>query len=106
MLERISEELGRIPVAGLAALGIFAVAQIALQVCCLVDLARRPRVRYGRKWMWLLVILSGQLGGAIVYLAFARLPAVVADQPLPPAAAGQRARRALEVLYRRREEAS
>ena len=87
-------------------MGVFVVAQLALQVRCLVDLARRPRVRFERKWVWLLVILSGQLGGAIVYLAFARLPAVVADQPLPPAAVGQRARRALEVLYQRREEDS
>lgn len=104
MLEQLSKALPGVPTAGLVALAILAVVQLALQIVCLIDLARRHQVRFDRKWIWLLVIVFGQLAGAIVYLAMARLPRPAEDQHPSPEAAGHRAQRALDVLYRRDEE--
>jgi len=47
------------------------VLQIALMVVALVDLARRERTR-GPKWVWVLVIVLGELLGPVVYLLFGR----------------------------------
>lgn len=47
------------------------VIQLALMVFALVDLGRRERTR-GPKWVWLLVIVFGELLGPIVYLVFGR----------------------------------
>ena len=104
MPDLFSKALQGVPPGGLIALGVLVVVQLALQVACLVDLLRRPVVRFGRKWLWLLIIVLGQLAGAIVYLAVARLPRTVADRPSVPETAGRRAQRALDVLYRSREE--
>ncbi len=45
--------------------------QLGLQINALVDLARQPKVR-GPKWVWVIIILLGELIGAIVYLVFGR----------------------------------
>jgi len=47
------------------------VLQIAFMVVALVDLARRERTR-GPKWVWVLVIVLGELLGPVVYLLFGR----------------------------------
>ena len=47
------------------------VIQLALMVFALVDLGRRERTR-GPKWVWVLVIVFGELLGPIVYLVFGR----------------------------------
>jgi hypothetical protein len=81
------------------------VAQVATQAYALVDLARREAVRGGRKWVWALVIVLGNLPGAIGYL--------VAGRPTPEvdvsgggsdasAARGDAARRAVDALYKPR----
>jgi hypothetical protein len=99
----VLEALGRLPMAALVALGVVVAVQFALQIYGLVDLARRDRVPGGRKWFWLLVILVGQLLGAIVYL--------VVGRSVPPRAApgggavdgGATARRTIDSLYGGRE---
>jgi len=45
--------------------------QLGLQIYALVDLARQPKVR-GPKWVWVIIIILGELIGAIVYLVFGR----------------------------------
>ncbi len=45
--------------------------QLALMIFALVELVRRERTR-GPKWVWLLVIVFGELLGPIVYLVFGR----------------------------------
>jgi len=45
--------------------------QLTLQVIALVDLLRRERTR-GPKWIWAVLIILGQLLGAIIYLIFGR----------------------------------
>ena len=47
------------------------VIQIGLQIYALVDLYRQPKVR-GQKWIWVLVIILGEILGPIIYLVFGR----------------------------------
>jgi hypothetical protein len=81
------------------------VVQLATQVYALVDLARRDAVRGGRKWMWALVIVLGNVLGAIGYLVAGRpAPAVDVSGSGASTAGGQAARRAVDVLYGSRDE--
>lgn len=41
--------------------------QLGMQIYALVDLAKRKRVRYGNKLIWVLVIMFFNLIGPIVY---------------------------------------
>ena len=43
--------------------------QLGLMVYCLVDLSRRETTR-GPKWMWVLLIVLGELIGPVIYLVF------------------------------------
>jgi len=43
-----------------------------LMVVALVDLARREKT-LGPKWLWVLVILFGEILGPVIYLIFGRL---------------------------------
>jgi hypothetical protein len=45
--------------------------QLGLMVYCLIDLARREQTR-GPKWLWVILIVLGQLWGPVVYLIFGR----------------------------------
>lgn len=45
--------------------------QLILMVTALVDLAKRERTR-GPKWMWVLIIVLGELIGPIVYYIVGR----------------------------------
>ncbi len=50
---------------------LFAV-QLIVQVVALVDLYRREQVTGGKKWIWVLVIVFGEILGAIIYFIFGR----------------------------------
>lgn len=101
MLDRFAQILDVSTTVAAIALTLI-VAQLATQAYALVDLARRDAVRGGRKWVWALVIVLGNLPGAIAYL--------VAGRPTPEvdvsggasgasAARGDAARRAVDALY-------
>jgi len=45
--------------------------QLILAIYCLVDLSRRERT-LGPKWMWVIIIIFGELLGPIIYLLFGR----------------------------------
>ncbi|MBK6306759.1 MAG: PLDc_N domain-containing protein [Gemmatimonadetes bacterium] len=62
------EKLRDLPTGLLIALGALVLVQLSLQVWGLLDLSRREVVPGGRKWVWAVVILFGNLLGAIVYL--------------------------------------
>ena len=98
MLDRLARLLQvSTPVA--ATMLALVVVQLALLVFCLVDLARRDAVRGGRKWVWALIILFGNLPGAIAYLVAGR-PAPTLDEPGGVSAVGSdAARRAVDALY-------
>lgn len=45
--------------------------QLALMIYCLVDLARRKATK-GPKWLWVVLVVLGQLWGPILYLIVGR----------------------------------
>jgi hypothetical protein len=105
MLDRLARLLDVSTTVAAIALALI-VIQLATQVYALVDLARRDRVRGGRKWAWALVIALGSLIGAIAYLVAGRLAPEVdvssADSGTS-VAGGEAARRAVDVLYNPRD---
>ena len=48
------------------------IIQLVLMAAALLDLRRREKTR-GPKWMWILIIIFGELVGPIVYFAVGRL---------------------------------
>lgn len=48
------------------------IIQVVIQIVALVDLYKREAVVGGRKWVWALVIILGEIIGAAVYLLFGR----------------------------------
>jgi hypothetical protein len=84
---------------------VLIVAQLALQIWALVDLARRDRVRSGPKWLWALIIAFGNLVGAIAYLAVGRkVPMAPASDGGAAAAGSEASRRAVDALYGPRDQ--
>lgn len=47
------------------------VVQVVLQIIALIDLVNHENV-FGRKWVWVLVIVLGEMLGPIVYLLFGK----------------------------------
>ncbi len=98
-MSSIADALGVSATVAVAILAL-AVVQLALQIYALVDLARRRRVTGGKRWIWLAVILFGNLVGAIVYLAIGRaVPPAAEPEHEPGAGPGDRARAAADLLY-------
>ena len=83
----------------LVALLTLAAVQLTLQVFALIDLARRPLVAGGRKWIWVLVTVLGGIVGAAAYLAVGRTPLLPLGADEPKAGTEAARRRALDALY-------
>ena len=49
------------------------VIQLGLMVYCLIDLARRAKVRGLPKWAWAIIIILGELLGPIIYIFVGRI---------------------------------
>lgn len=64
--------LGSLPTAAVVGLAVLVIVQLSVQVIALLDLAQRGQVPGGRKWLWVLIIIFGNLVGAIVYLVIIR----------------------------------
>ncbi|HMM42616.1 MAG TPA: PLD nuclease N-terminal domain-containing protein [Thermomicrobiales bacterium] len=95
----IADTLGASTSAAAAILAL-AVVQLAIQIYALVDLARRRQVAGGKRWVWLVVILFGNLVGAILYLVIGRAtPPAAEPEPGAGASPGDRARAAADLLY-------
>ena len=48
------------------------ILQLAMQIAALIDLSKRKRVTGGNKFIWILVIILGELLGPIVYFVLGR----------------------------------
>ena len=46
--------------------------QLGLMIYCLLDLSRREKTK-GPKWMWVLLIVLGELIGPVLYLVVGRV---------------------------------
>lgn len=102
MFESIADALSVSLAVVYALLGLL-VIQIAVQVWALVDLARRRRVRFEKKWIWALVIifLGNTFIGPIIYAAVGRnVPQELVEEDRTTAATdGERTNRAVDTLY-------
>jgi hypothetical protein len=102
MIESIANALNVSTSVTWAIIGLLAV-QLGVQVWALVDLARRPRVRFEKKWIWALIIILGgnSFIGPIIYAAVGRsVPGEVAvDGGIDAATDDERTRRAVDTLY-------
>jgi hypothetical protein len=102
MLDRFAQFLDVSATVAAIALTLVAV-QLATQAYALVDLARREAVRGGRKWVWALVIVLGNLPGAIGYIVAGRTtPELDVSASGDHSARGDAARRAVDALYKPR----
>lgn len=97
----------------LAAIGVVWLAQLALQVWALVDLARRRRVAMDNKWVWLAIIVLGGFLGTVAYLAVGRRVEAVSYERSPgtdgrsaASTARTKAESAADVLYGNHEDPS
>jgi hypothetical protein len=107
LLADMADRLG-VPEWQVVGLGCLIVAQTALLLYALVDLARRKEVNGGRKWVWLLIILLMNLVGPIIYLAVGRNVPPRVDEPVPtvndeqPRSRDERIRRGVDALFAER----
>lgn len=46
------------------------VLQIGLQVISLISLSKRNKVRFDKKWIWVLIIVLGNILGPVAYFIF------------------------------------
>jgi hypothetical protein len=104
-MERIADALGVSTSVAVLVLVVVSI-QLALQIFALIDLARRPAVAGGKKWVWLVVILLGNLVGSVLYLAVGRRADVPVDEQYDVARAPQgdsRTADAVDLLYGRKD---
>lgn len=102
MIELLTDELGVSTTVAWALIGLI-VLQLLVTVWALIDLARRPRVRFDMKWLWAVIIifLGNSFIGPIIYFAIGRNVPEEVDVKTSPVAAtnGERTRRAVDTLY-------
>lgn len=84
----------------LAALGALIAVQLGLQVAALIVLSRTPAERItlgGRKVVWVLIIVLGEILGPIAFFAAGRTAAPVDVAAMPVSA--ERGRDTVDLLY-------
>lgn len=87
-------------------LGVLIAIQLTLQVIAIVDLIKRPADALTLpKWAWALIIVLGEILGAVGYLVAGRKP-VAAVEVAPTATASSRAEAAADALYGSAEDES
>lgn len=103
-MESVLRSLGVSTVA-LVGIGLLILVQLTLQVIAVVGLVRTPAERVslgGRKWLWALIIILGEIVGPILWFVAGRTAAPVDDSAVRPSE-GQ-ARSAADALYGTRNE--
>ena len=94
--------LERLSPTALIAVAVLALFQLALQIWAIIDLMRRDWVRFGRKWVWFLVMICGGLLGTILYVAFGIQHGLGDGAPEPSEVRRDRTEAGLSSLYRDR----
>jgi hypothetical protein len=89
-----------LPTAVLVAAVVLGALELALLLIALIHLVRHPHPQLLPLWGWLLIIVLLNVVGPLVYLAVGRERRADAP-PEPVEPAGDRARRAVDVLYGR-----
>jgi len=90
-----------VPTNVLIAVGVLVVVQLTLQIIALVSLVKTPTERVtigGKKWIWAVIIILGEIIGPIIWFVAGRSP-VQAAEVSPGTATADRARNAADALY-------
>ena len=103
MQTEATQLLDRLSPTALLAIAGLALVQLALQIWAIVDLMRRDWVRFGRKWVWLLVIICGGLLGTVIYAAFGIEHGLGDGASDPDEMRRERTEAGLSNLYRERD---
>lgn len=93
--------LADLPLPALLAIVVLIAVQVGLQIVALVSLSRLPSARVslgGRKWLWALIVIAGEIAGPISYFVAGRLPSVAAESA-PERVPLNRPARLVDVLY-------
>ena len=98
-MDRIIASLGTLPTWVLVVIAIVACIQLALQVYALLDLSKRAEVPGGRKWLWVVIIIAGNLLGALIYLGIGRVVYTAGPDEGERAGSEKATRRAIDNLY-------
>jgi hypothetical protein len=86
--------------ATLGMIGLVVLLQVTLQVIAIVQLVKTPADRVsigGRKWLWAIIILLGEIIGPVLWFVLGRT-AAPADVPTAPVQ-GETARTAVDAIY-------
>lgn len=46
------------------------VLQFVMQIIAIINLVKRDKVRFNNKWIWVVIIVLGNILGPIIYFAF------------------------------------
>jgi len=89
-----------LPAPVMIAVGVLFVVQVWIDIVALMDLYKRPaeQVMFGRKWIWVVIIVFVNTIGAIIYLLAGRKPFPV-EEVAPAAPATVRTNNAMDLLY-------
>jgi len=93
--------LADLPTNVLIAVGVLVAVQLTLQIIALVSLVKTPAERVtigGKKWIWAVIIILGEIIGPIIWFVAGRSP-VQAAEVVPGTATADRARNAADALY-------
>lgn len=93
------EKVLALPTAALVAIGALIIVQLSLQVFAIVDLVKRSADGLTLpKWVWVAIIVLGEILGPIIYLAAGRKP-VTAVEGASRGNAAIRGANAADALY-------
>ena len=102
-MNQVIAALSALPTWILVLIAIAACLQIALQIYALIDLSRRDSVLWGRKWVWVVIIIGGNLLGAVIYLGIGRVVYQPDLERKSPAGSEEARTRAMDDLYGNRK---
>jgi hypothetical protein len=94
-----AESAGGLPTPAIVALIALGAVQLTIQIIALVDLSRRSVFNNAPKWLWAVIIVLGNLIGALAYLFIGRKVPAMAEGDGPHAGGEVARRRALDTLY-------
>ena len=96
-----SFQLSDLSTGALIGFGVLLALQLSVLIIALIKLLQTPedRLVFGKRWVWLLIILFVNLIGGIIFLVAGRKPAIAEDVQPAAAPAVDRAAHAADVLY-------
>src|SRR3974377_1376514 len=84
---------------------LLGILELGLMVWAIIAIVQRPAVLWGRKWLWLVIVILFGLIGPLVYLALGRVQPPVPEAESDATPMTDRAGRTADLLYGPRPDA-